>query len=95
MKLTKWYYGWYIVLAASIISLFTAGFRMSFGPFFIPMLEDFNMTRTELSSIIAVGMLIFGIGMPLAGFLESRFGPKFVLILGAFQSFGLFFQQML
>lgn len=88
MKLTKWYYGWYIVLAASIISLFTAGFRMSFGPFFIPMLEDFNMTRTELSSIIAVGMLIFGIGMPLAGFLESRFGPKFVLILGAFVTLG-------
>lgn len=83
MKIPKWYYGWNIVLAASLMALFTAGFRMSFGPFFLPILDDFGMTRTDLSMIIAVGMFVFGVGMPLAGYLESRIGPKKVLILGA------------
>lgn len=57
--------------------------RMSIGPFFMPILSDFDMTRTDFSLIIASGMLLYGVGMPLAGYLESRFGPKPVLIIGA------------
>lgn len=49
----------------------------------MPILDDFSMTRTDFSLIIAVGMLIYGVGMPLAGFLESRLGPKPILISGA------------
>lgn len=57
---------------------------MSIGPFFMPILNDFAMSRTNFSLIIAAGMLIYGIGMPLAGVLESRYGPKPVLLSGAF-----------
>lgn len=87
-KRKTWYYGWYIVIAASVITLITAGMRMSVGPFFLPILGDFDMSRTDLSMIIAVGMLTYGIGMPLAGMLESRWGPKPVLLVGAVIVFG-------
>lgn len=71
-------------MAASLITLITAGMRMSIGPFFIPILNDFNMSRTDFSMIIAVGMLLYGVGMPIAGFMESRLGPKPVLLSGSF-----------
>lgn len=88
MKAVKkgWYHGWNIVIAASIISLITTGIRMSIGPFFLPILNDFEMSRTTLSMIVSVGMFTFGIGMPLAGMMESRFGPKVVLFIGVFMN---------
>lgn len=55
---------------------------MGIGPFFIPMAEDLGFSRTLLASIVAVGMLFYGIGMPLAGMLVARFGTRFVLLAG-------------
>ncbi|NEU31750.1 MFS transporter [bacterium LRH843] len=80
---SKVYYGWYIVLASSIVTLVTVGMRMSVGPFFLPILADFDMTRTHLSAIIAVGMFVYGIAMPLTGYLEKILSTRFVLISGA------------
>lgn len=80
----RWYYGWNIVIASAILTLLTVGMRMSIGPFFLPMLSDFDMTRTNLASIVAVGMFVYGIGMPLAGYMEKRFGTRLVLLTGAF-----------
>src|SRR5699024_2245619 len=59
------------------------GLRMSFGPFFNPILADFQLTRTELSIIVAIGMIVYGIAMPLAGYLESRWSAKIVLLVGS------------
>lgn len=55
---------------------------MGIGPFFIPMAEDLGFSRTLLASIVAVGMLFYGIGMPVAGMLVARFGTRFVLLAG-------------
>ncbi|MCZ2257770.1 MFS transporter [Sporosarcina sp. G11-34] len=79
----KWYYGWNIVVASAILTLITVGMRMSIGPFFLPMLADFDMSRTNLSMIVAVGMFVYGVGMPLAGYMERRFGTRTVLLTGA------------
>lgn len=79
----RWYYGWNIVIASAILTLLTVGMRMSIGPFFLPMLGDFEMTRTNLSMIVAVGMFVYGVGMPLAGYMERRFGTRTVLLCGA------------
>lgn len=77
------YYGWNIVTAAAVLTLVTVGMRMSIGPFFLPMLTDFDMTRTGLSMIVAVGMFVYGVGMPLAGYMEKRYNTRTVLIIGA------------
>lgn len=79
----RWYYGWNIVIASAFLTLLTVGMRMSIGPFFLPMLVDFDMTRTNLSMIVAVGMFVYGVGMALTGYMERRFGTRTVLLSGA------------
>ncbi len=77
-----WYFGWNIVAAATLITLLTVGMRMGIGPFFIPMAEDLEMSRSMLAGIVAIGMLCYGLGMPLAGHLAGTHGTRFVLLLG-------------
>ncbi|WP_407306946.1 MFS transporter [Desulfosporosinus sp. SB140] len=76
------YYGWYIVLAASLITLLTVGFRLGVGPFVIPMMKDLGISRTQFSLIAAVSALMYGLGMPLAGFLIKRYSTRSVLLVG-------------
>ena len=78
----KWYFGWNIVVASMVITLLTVGLRMGIGPFVKPMSDDLGMTRTDFSLIVAVGMLVYGLGMPLAGYLLNRFSTRFVLLAG-------------
>src|SRR5690606_24800882 len=56
--------------------------RMGIGPFFIPMSEDLGFSRSLLAGIIAIGMLCYGLGMPLAGYLVGKYGTRPVLLLG-------------
>jgi len=78
----KWYFGWNIVAAATLVTLLTVGMRMGIGPFFLPMANDLGYSRSLLASIVAIGMLCYGLGMPLAGYLVARRGTRFVLLLG-------------
>ena len=68
--------------AATVLTLLTVGMRMGIGPFFLPMAQDLGFSRSLLSTIVAIGMLFYGIGMPLAGYLVNRRGTRFVLLLG-------------
>jgi len=76
------YYGWYIVASASVIVLLTMGLRMGIGPFVKPMMLDLALSRTEFSLIVSIGMIVYGLGMPLAGSLLKRFSTRFVLLTG-------------
>lgn len=79
----RWYFGWNIVAAASLITLLTFGMRMGIGPLFLPMAQDLGFSRSLLAAIVAVGMLCYGAGMPLAGWLVARRGTRFVLLSGS------------
>ncbi len=79
---SRLYFGWNIVAAATLLTLLTVGLRMSIGPFFIPMATSLGMSRSELAGIVAIGMLFYGAGMPLAGYLAGRFSTRFVLLAG-------------
>ena len=76
------YFGWVIVAACTALTLLTVGMRMGIGPFLLPMAQDLGFSRSLLSSIVAVGMLCYGIGMPAAGWLVARHGTRAVLLLG-------------
>jgi MFS family permease len=78
----RWYYGWNIVAAASWVTLLTVGLRMGIGPFFLPMAHDLGFSRSLLSTIVAVGMFCYGLGMPLAAHCAARYGTRFVLLSG-------------
>ncbi|RFU64662.1 MFS transporter [Peribacillus saganii] len=76
------YYGWYIVISASVICLLTMGMRMGIGPFMEPIMADLDLSRTELSFIVAIGMIVYGMGMPIAGLLVSTFSTRFMMLTG-------------
>jgi MFS family permease len=78
----RWYFGWNIVAAATLVTLLTVGMRMGIGPFFLPMADDLGFSRSLLAGIVAAGMLCYGLGMPLAGHLVARWGTRPVLLLG-------------
>lgn len=78
----SWYFGWNIVAAATLLTLLTVGMRMGVGPFFLPIAQDLGFSRSLLSEIIAIGMLCYGLAMPVAGLLVARFSTRFVLLLG-------------
>ncbi len=79
---SRWYYGWNIVAGATALTLLTVGMRLGIGPFFLPMVQDLSFSRSLLSTIIAVGMLCYGIAMPVAGYLVGRWGTRAVLLIG-------------
>ena len=78
----RWYFGWNIVAAAAFLTLLSSGMRLSFGPFFLPMAHDLGFSRSLLASIVAVGMLTYGLAMPVAGWLIARYGTHTVLLAG-------------
>ena len=67
-KVGSWYFGWNIVAGASLLTLMTVGMRMGIGPFFLPIAEDLGFSRSLLAGIVAIGMLGYGLAMPLAGY---------------------------
>lgn len=83
MSTGRWYFGWNIVAAAALLTLMTVGMRLGIGPFFLPVARDLGFSRSLLATIVAVGMLCYGLAMPLAGHLVARRGTRFVLLLGA------------
>jgi MFS family permease len=76
------YFGWYIVIFAGIIVLLTTGMRMGIGPFVNPIMDDLELSRTEFSLIVSVGMIAYGIGMPIAGILMKFFNTRILLLSG-------------
>ncbi len=78
----RWYFGWNIVAAAAVLTLFTVGMRMGIGPLFLPITRDLGISRSVLASIVAAGMLCYGLAMPLAGWLVERRGTRFTLLAG-------------
>lgn len=84
MTRQPWYFGWNIVAAASLLTMLTVGMRLGIGPFFLPMVNDLGFSRSLLSTIIGIGMLCYGLAMPLAGYLVGRWGTRSVLLLGTF-----------
>ncbi len=79
----SWYFGWNIVAAAATLTLLSVGMRLGIGPFFLPLAQDLGFSRSLLASIVAVGMLCYGLAIPLAGYLVARWGTRRVLTLGA------------
>jgi MFS family permease len=79
----KWYFGWNIVAAASVLTLLSVGLRLGIGPFFLPISSDLGFSRSLLASIVAAGMLCYGLAMPVAGEIINRWGTRSLVLAGA------------
>ncbi len=76
MKTNSLYYGWVIMIASLIIGIISFGIRYSFGVFFGSLETEFNLSRTAVSSIFSIYMVLCAVFGVAGGWALDRFGPR-------------------
>ena len=79
-KKPKVFYGYIVVVAGIIASVFMIGTFTSFGIFFKPLSSDFGWTRATTSVAMSISSLVMGLAAIATGRLTDKYGPKVVLI---------------
>jgi MFS family permease len=83
VKSTKLYYGWIVVAVTAIALILAAGARSAPGVFVLPIQADFpDWKRAAISFAISIGLVMYGFGGPLSGWLMDKFGPRKVVLAG-------------
>lgn len=83
MKPNKLYYGWVVVAVTAIALILAAGVRSAPGVFVLPIQEDFpSWKRAAISLAISIGLVMYGFGGPLSGWLMNKFGPRRIVFAG-------------
>jgi len=78
----KWHYAWLIAGLTFIVLLVSAGVRTAPSVIIKPLEAEFGWDRASISLAIAVSLLAYGLGGPLAGSLIDRYGPRRVMLGG-------------
>lgn len=77
------YYGWRILIACFIITLYVGGtVTYGFTAFFEPIRREFHWSYTQISLASSLRGLEMGIFAPIVGFLVDRFGSRKLLLIG-------------
>ena len=80
---SRFFYGWWIVLAASIQGMFGNGTVSSGFPiFFQPIREALGINYTQMSLVFGLARAEGGMGGPLVGWLADRYGSRPLVIFG-------------
>ena len=84
MQKKGFFYGWWIVIATSVIHFLGAGiFFYGFTAFFNPLVQEFRWSYAATSLAASFRSLEGGIAAPIVGFLTDRFGPRKLILVGA------------
>jgi len=75
--------GW-IALGLSFLILFASlGIRMSFGAYVTAWELSFGASRSQVSLVSSVSLIVYGLGMPVVGRLVDRYGARLVFTCSA------------
>lgn len=72
-----------IICAGCLIAMIGFGVRSSFGFFVEPMSIDKGWNRETIALALAIQNLLWGIGLPIAGAINDKYGPGKVIGFGA------------
>lgn len=75
------YQGWMIAIGASLAIMVSFGVRSAFGTIIEPLEREFGWSRSEISSIAAVNLVLYGLMQPIVGKIVDRYGGRVVLSL--------------
>lgn len=82
--LNRIFYGWWVVLATSLIHFWGAGtFFYSFTAFFNPLVEEFGWSYAATSFAASIRNIEGGIASPLVGWASDRAGARRLLLAGS------------
>lgn len=71
-----------VLIMCFAVLLFNSGARFSIGLMLHPMVDDLGWTRTTLSAVVTVFMIISACALPFTGQLVDRLGARRILIFG-------------
>ncbi|MGP0584360.1 MFS transporter [Paenibacillus timonensis] len=77
---SRFYYGWIIVLLTFVTLLVSAGIRSLPSVLLLPFQDEFGWSRGSISSVISIGILLYGLVGPFSASLLLRFGFRKVII---------------
>ena len=81
------FYGWYVVGASCLISLYVSGsINLGFTAAFEPIANEFGWSYTQVSLAASLRGLEVGLLVPVAGVLMDRWGPRKLVFGGLFLS---------
>ena len=78
----KYYYGWVVVWVVFVALLVSAGVRAAPTVLINPLESELGWGGAAISAAVSVGLLLYGLSGPVAGWLMDRFGPKRLTLLG-------------
>ena len=76
------YYGWVVVWVVFAALLVSAGVRAAPTVLINPLESELGWGRAAISAAVSVGLLLYGLSGPAAGWLMDRFGPKPLTLFG-------------
>ena len=83
-KLPTIYYGWWVVIAAFLISVYAGGAVIfGFTAIFEPIADEFGWSYANISLASSLRGIEIGLLAPLVGILVDRWGPRRLLFGGA------------
>ncbi len=77
------HYGWVVVAVTFLTMLVTAGAMSAPGVLIVPLEREFGWANEQISSALALRLLLFGLFGPFAAALMNRFGLRRVMISAA------------
>ena len=77
------HYGWVVVVVTFLTMLVTAGAMGAPGVLIVPLEHEFGWANAQISSALALRLLLFGLFGPFAAALMNRFGLRRVMISAA------------
>lgn len=77
------YYGWVVIVVAFLTLAVAVNVRTAFSLLFPPILDEFGWSRGTTAATLAVGFIASTAFTPIIGYLMDRYGPRFVIPLGA------------
>jgi predicted MFS family arabinose efflux permease len=78
------FYGWYIVFACVVITLYTGGVvNFGFTAVFDPLVEEFGWSSAQISFAASLRGLEMGLLSAVVGLLVNRWGPRRLIFGGA------------
>jgi MFS family permease len=77
------HYGWVIVAVTFVTMLVTAGAMGAPGVLIVPLEREFGWDNAQISSALAIRLLLFGLFAPFAAAFMNRFGLRRVMIAAA------------
>ena len=79
----RMFYGWWIVFVAMFLAAIASGsFFAGFSAFFLALIEEFDVSRGALSSVVSIAHLQTALTAPFQGYITDRFGPRRVMYVG-------------